>query len=76
METREHPHRKPWKKGKLLGQKAPLKPKDIRAIRIHLQECARSTRPRHVQPSDRQQASGLRPRRSAGIPPAEAKANY
>ena len=37
METREHPHREPWNKGKLVGQKAPLKPKDIWAIRIHLQ---------------------------------------
>jgi integrase len=27
----------PWNKGKLVGQKAPLKPKDIWAIRIHLQ---------------------------------------
>lgn len=37
METREHPHRETWNKGKLVGQKAPLKPKDIWAIRIHLQ---------------------------------------
>lgn len=29
--------RAPWSKGKLAGQKAPLKPKDIGAIRIHLQ---------------------------------------
>ena len=27
----------PWNKGKLIGQKPPLKPKDIWAIRIHLQ---------------------------------------
>lgn len=27
----------PWNKGKLVGQKSPLKPKDIWAIRIHLQ---------------------------------------
>jgi len=26
-----------WNKGKLIGQKPPLKPKDIWAIRIHLQ---------------------------------------
>ena len=32
-----HEHREPWNKGKLVGQKAPLKPKDIWAIRIHLQ---------------------------------------
>lgn len=35
MESTEH--REPWNKGKLVGQKAPLKPKDIWAIRIHLQ---------------------------------------
>jgi site-specific recombinase XerD len=35
METYEH--RKPWNKGKLVGQKAPLKPKDIWAVRLHLQ---------------------------------------
>jgi hypothetical protein len=27
-------HREPWNKGKLVGQKPPLKPKDIWAIRI------------------------------------------
>ncbi|OYV75754.1 MAG: integrase [Chromatiales bacterium 21-64-14] len=30
-------HREPWNKGKLVGQKSPLKPKDIWVIRIHLQ---------------------------------------
>ena len=29
--------REPWNKGKLVGQKPPLKPKEIWAIRIHLQ---------------------------------------
>jgi hypothetical protein len=29
--------REPWNKGKLVGQKPPLKPKDVWAIRIHLQ---------------------------------------
>ncbi|EEG09245.1 tyrosine-type recombinase/integrase [Pseudogulbenkiania ferrooxidans] len=29
--------REPWNKGKLVGQKPPLKPKDIWAIRTHLQ---------------------------------------
>ena len=28
--------REAWNKGKLVGQKPPLKPKDIWAIRIHL----------------------------------------
>ncbi len=35
METRQT--REPWNKGKLIGQKPPLKPKEIWAIRIHLQ---------------------------------------
>ena len=30
-------HREPWNKGKLIGQKLPLRPKDIWAIRIRLQ---------------------------------------
>jgi len=30
-------HREPWNKGKIVGQKAPLKPKDIWAIRVRLQ---------------------------------------
>ena len=31
------PRREPWNKGKLVGQKAPLKLKDIWAIRVRLQ---------------------------------------
>src|SRR5215831_9274932 len=31
------PHREPWNKGKLVGQKAPFKLKEIWAIRVHLQ---------------------------------------
>jgi hypothetical protein len=30
--------REPWNKGKLIGQKPPLKPQDIWASRIHLQK--------------------------------------
>ncbi len=33
--------REPWNKGKLVGQKPPLKPKDIWAIRVHLQNRAK-----------------------------------
>jgi hypothetical protein len=29
-------HREPWNKGKLIGQKAPIKLKDIWAIRVRL----------------------------------------
>ncbi len=32
----------PWNKGKLVGQKVPFKPKEIRAIRIHLQMAHRA----------------------------------
>ncbi len=35
-------HREPWNKGKLVGQKPPLKPKDIWAIRIQLQNAHRA----------------------------------
>ena len=34
-------HREPWNKGKVVGQKAPLKLKDIWAIRVRLQISAR-----------------------------------
>lgn len=34
MESIRH---EPWNKGKLIGQKPPLKPKDIWPVRIHLQ---------------------------------------
>jgi len=30
-------HREPWNKGKIVGQKAPFKPKDISALRVRLQ---------------------------------------
>jgi hypothetical protein len=30
-------HREPWNRGKLIGQQAPFKPKEIWAIRIRLQ---------------------------------------
>jgi integrase len=35
-------HREPWNKGKLVGQKAPLKLKDIWAIRVRLQLAKRT----------------------------------
>src|SRR5689334_5400616 len=30
-------HRAPWNKGRLIGRKRPLKPKEVRAIRVRLQ---------------------------------------
>lgn len=33
----EQGHQQPWNKGRLIGQKPPLKLKDIWTIRIHLQ---------------------------------------
>ena len=35
--TETHTHREPWNKGKLVGQKAPFKLKDIWALRVRLQ---------------------------------------
>src|SRR4051812_17632717 len=35
--TRGKPRREPWNKGKIVGQKAPLKLKDIWALRVRLQ---------------------------------------
>jgi integrase len=35
-------HREPWNKGKLTGQKAPFKPKDIWAMRVRLQQQRRT----------------------------------
>jgi hypothetical protein len=32
------PSREPWNKGKLIGQKSPLRLKNIWAIRFHLQQ--------------------------------------
>jgi hypothetical protein len=38
MECTSNPHsHAPWNKGKLVGQKAPLKPKEVWAIRARLQ---------------------------------------
>jgi len=35
--TQREPRPEPWNKGKLVGQKAPLKLKDIWALRVRLQ---------------------------------------
>jgi hypothetical protein len=35
-------HREPWNKGKIVGQNAPFKPKDIWALRVRLQMEKRS----------------------------------
>ncbi|MDR5901569.1 hypothetical protein [Halomonas icarae] len=37
MNTSTPVNRKPWNKGKLVGQKTPLRLKDIWAIRVRLQ---------------------------------------
>jgi hypothetical protein len=46
----------PWNKGKLVGQKAPFKLKEIWAIRVRLQLSNRA----------RDQAARMRPREAAG----------
>jgi hypothetical protein len=43
METSITQHHEPWNKGKLIGQKAPLKLKEIWAIRVRL-ELSKRTR--------------------------------
>jgi len=37
FKERNTPHREPWNKGKLTGQKPPLQPKNVWAIRTRLQ---------------------------------------
>ena len=75
------PHPEPWNKGKLVGQKAPFKLKEIWAIRVRLQTVSQSARSRSIRPWYRQQparsrqAEGprhlpRRPRRRAGPVPA------
>ena len=45
--------RSPWNKGRLVGQKRPLKPKEVWNIRARLQIEARNARSRNVQLGDR-----------------------
>ena len=42
LNVRTRVHREPWNKGKIVGQKAPLRLKDIWAIRIRLQLAERT----------------------------------
>jgi hypothetical protein len=49
----------PWNKGKPIGQKAPLKVKDIWAIRVCLQNRKPNPRTCLVQSGDRQQTEIL-----------------
>jgi hypothetical protein len=49
-----------WNKGKLIGQKSPLKLKEIWAIRIRLQPRMSNARTGVIQPGDRQQVTRLR----------------
>jgi hypothetical protein len=46
--TERRGHREPWNKGKLVGQKAPLRLKEIWAIRIRLQLGGANTRARSL----------------------------
>lgn len=52
-------HRELWNKGKLVGQKAPFKLKDIWALRVRLQMEGR-VRERPLQPRHRQQTARVR----------------
>ena len=55
-------HRTAWNKGRLLGQKPPLKPKEIWSLRIRLQLADKGRDLALFNLSHRQQAAGLRPR--------------
>ena len=66
----EHPNaatplREPWNKGKLVGQKAPFKLKDIWAIRIRLQITNRIRDLALFRLGHRQQVEGVRPGETA-----------
>ncbi|MNF61874.1 hypothetical protein D3C84_435400 [compost metagenome] len=54
----------PWNKGKLVGQKAPFRLRDIWAIRVRLQ-LAEKTRDLALRLGNRQQAACLRPNQAA-----------
>ena len=41
--------REPWNKGKIVGQKAPFKPKDIWALRVRLQMQGRRNAERQIE---------------------------
>lgn len=53
-------HRVPWNKGRLTGQKPPLKLREIWAIRTRLQMSSNARRVGAVQLGNRQQASSVR----------------
>ena len=59
------PHREPWNKGKLVGQKAPFKFKEIWAIRVRLQLSDRLPE-LAFRSGHRQQAQSLRYREATG----------
>ena len=48
-----------WNKGKFIGQKPPLQPKHVWAIRTRLQLDKREERLSSLQPGDRQQVAGM-----------------
>ena len=57
------PRREPWNKGKLIGQKPPLRPKHVWSIRTRLQMDGLT---RDLAMFNRQQAARLRCRRTSG----------
>jgi hypothetical protein len=60
------PRRDPWNKGRLIGQKRPLKPKDVWSIRVRLQVERRARNLALFNLATRQQTPGLRSRAAAG----------
>jgi integrase len=62
--TRRNPRREPWNKGKIVGQKAPLKLKDIWELRVRLADGEPNPGAGTPESRHRQQASRVRPRQA------------
>jgi hypothetical protein len=60
------PRREPWNKGKLIGQKPPLRPKTCLVDPYPIAHGGTDARLGDVQSGNRQQAAGLRCRRNSG----------
>lgn len=56
----------PWNKGKVTGQKPPLKPREVWAIRVRLQVGGRVRELALFNLAIRQQVAGLRPGQASG----------
>ena len=64
--TSSAPRREPWNKGKLIGQEPPLQAKTCLVDPHPIADGGTDARLGNVQSGDRQQAAGLRCRRTSG----------